>query len=140
MTNIHDGTVLIPNEKVIISDTLKETVIESEMKTKTVSDSTPISGEKVMDSTSTHPCPSEIKLESNTPAHRKEEVNKTTIEGQIINTSGLPIASAWVGLYSTTNEIAEVLAATTYTDKYGYYNFNNIAAGEYTIKSKALFL
>lgn len=167
MTNTQDCPVLKPDEKIIISDTPKEKVIESEMKTKVISGSAPDLSGKVTDSTSTYLCPSEAISESSTPEHStiedagsiddpinvlaevntgkrnvaatKNDSSKSAIEGHIVNTAKVPIPSAWVGLYSTANEIAEVLTATTYTDRYGYYIFNDIALGDYTIKTKAIF-
>lgn len=75
---------------------------------------------------------SDISMAANsTPA------NKATISGYITTNLDVPIANAWVGLYSVTAGTSETLVATTHTNVLGYYIFGGIDPGNYIIKSKS---
>ena len=72
-----------------------------------------------------------IELEENPDA------STGTISGVITNATDIPIAGAFVGLYTSTDGTPETLIATTYTNITGWYMFGGIAAGEYIVKAKA---
>lgn len=65
------------------------------------------------------------------------EVEDGTISGIITDTSDLPIASAFVGLYTAVAGAPEELIAVTYTNIEGKYMFGGVEAGDYIVKAKA---
>ncbi len=59
-----------------------------------------------------------------------------TISGTVKNSTQLPLAGAFVGLFAAPNGPDETLIATTHANINGKYLFGGVDAGQYIVKSK----
>ncbi len=74
-------------------------------------------------------------VEINVELSENTEPTGSTISGYITHDVGTAVPNAWVGLYLLPDE---ELIQTTSTNDEGYYCFDNVAPGDYVVKSKAV--